>query len=356
VAGARGLDAFGVVLLVAAGLALIAMRRHPNLVLLAVYACVLVYDRMDYPRGAAYLPLIIAFFTTVTRGDRRVAYAILVLGYLLSALPAIGTSGLAGQLGLAAWFLVLAAAAELTRIWARARRAEAGRAAQERQAHLEQERRRAGEERLRIAQDLHDVLAHQLALITVQANAGLAMLHRSPDRTGASLKAIKDAGNTALAELHTVLDALRAPGTGAPRGPIPLLSSERDVADLLDGARAAGLRVDSRVLGEPRPLPGLVDQAGYRILQEALTNAVRHAGLGASATVEVGYRPDELHLRIEDDGAGTPPVAPAPTGGNGLAGMRERVGALHGTFAAGPGPGPGRGFAVDAVLPIGPVP
>jgi signal transduction histidine kinase len=348
-AATRSLDVWGVALLVVGGAALAARRRYPTSVLLVVYACVLTYDRLSYPRGAAYLPLIIAFFTAMTRGDRRVAYGVLALGYLLSALPSWRTASPAEQLGLLGWFLVLAAAAEITRVWSRARRAERERSLQAQRARLEQERRRAGEERLRIAQDLHDVLAHQLALITVQANAGLAMLLRAPDRTEASLKAIKSAGNTALAELHGVLDVLRTPQTGAPTRPTPMLSSDADMAALFDGARAAGLTVHARVDGVPRSLPGLVDQVGYRILQEALTNAVRHAGAGTTATVCVDYGSDALRLSVDDDGAGTPSGTPTPSGGNGLAGMRERVATVHGTLTA--GRKPGQGFRVEAVLP-----
>ena len=143
----------------------------------------------------------------------------------------------AARLALAAWLLVLAAAAEITRIRGRASRAEAERSAQAEEARLEHARRRAGEERLRIAQDLHDVLAHQLALITVQANAGLALLRsHQPDRAGESLTAIKDAGNSALGELRSALETLRAPGGAPSRAPVPLLSRAADITQLADGA------------------------------------------------------------------------------------------------------------------------
>jgi signal transduction histidine kinase len=159
---------------------------------------------------------------------------------VIAALPVFGRTSAAVQLGLAAWLLGLAAAAEITRILARFRRAEADERAHAQEARRELAARRAGEQRLRIAQDLHDVLAHQLALITVQANVGLAMLEREPGRASDALSAIKDAGNSALGELPTVLGMLRTPDGAAPRGPVPLLSRDADLAQLAEGTQAAG--------------------------------------------------------------------------------------------------------------------
>ena len=256
----------------------------------------------------------------------------------------------AARLALAAWLLVLAAAAEITRIRGRASRAEAERSAQAEEARLEHARRRAGEERLRIAQDLHDVLAHQLALITVQANAGLALLRsHQPDRAGESLTAIKDAGNSALGELRSALETLRAPGGAPSRAPVPLLSRAADITQLADGARAAGLSVDVRVTGRQRPLQAPTDRAAYRIVQEALTNAVQHAGPGTGVSVLVDYGETVLAVTVADDGRGSP-QAPSADGGNGLPGMRERARALGGALDC--GPQPGGGFRVAATLPL----
>ena len=273
-------------LLIAATCAALAWRRSlPTPVLLWTFAGVSFLGLTGYRVGPEYLPLIVAFFAAVRYGDRRIAYAVLVAGFLLTFVRPL-TQGRelispAARLALAAWLLVLAAAAEITRIRGRASRAEAERSAQAEEARLEHARRRAGEERLRIAQDLHDVLAHQLALITVQANAGLALLRsHQPDRAGESLTAIKDAGNSALGELRSALETLRAPGGAPSRAPVPLLSRAADITQLADGARAAGLSVDVRVTGRQRPLLASTDRAAYRIVQEALTNAVRHAGPG----------------------------------------------------------------------------
>lgn len=343
------LPVLGYVLAVLAGAALAWLRARSTTVLLVVFGVHLCASLTGLDYQPIYLPLIVAFFVTVVRGDRRVAYGVLVAGYAVAVGAPEMLTGTAPDgsfaFGLVAWFLVLAGAAEITRIQARARRAQAQEAARAGEALREQAARRAGEQRLRIAADLHDVLAHQLALITVQANAGLATLHREPDRTGDSLRAIKDAGNAALAELRSVLDALRT-DHDAPRRPIPLVSRESDLAGLLDGARAAGLTVHRELCGRPRPLPVAVDQTGYRIVQEALTNAVRHAGPGTTATLLVAYLPEALRVVLTDDGAGGAPAGPG--GGNGLPGMRARVTALGGTLHA---TADGTGFRVTAILP-----
>jgi signal transduction histidine kinase len=345
----------GYLLVFAAGAALAWRRAAPNAVLLWGFGCTMAFGALGYPSGPMYLALIIAFVTAVLHGDRRVAYAVLAAGYPISAYLVPGVTGerigsLTSQAALAGWLLLLAAIAELSRVAGQARRAEAERAVRAEEARLEQARRRAGEERLLMAQDLHDVLAHQLALITVQANAGLAMLHRQPERAGESLLAIKQAGNSALAGLRGVLDALRTDGT-APRRPIPLLSRAADLQALADGARAAGLTVlAGEAAGPGTPLPAAADAAAYRVVQEALTNAVRHAGPGSTVTVRVDRAGDMLTIAVTDDGRGTP--APASAGGGaGLPGMAERVRALGGILQA--GPRPGGGFAVTAQIPLG---
>jgi signal transduction histidine kinase len=310
------LGAAGYVFAVAAGAALAWWRQAPTVVLLVVFACHLGAAALGVEAGPMYLPLIIAFVLAIFRGDRRVAYAVLATGYTVAVVSSAPPT-VSFALALAAWFLLMASAAEITRITAQARRAQSA--------------RRAGEQRLRIAADLHDVLAHELALITVQANAGIAMLHRDPERTGDALQAIKSAGNSALAELRFVLESLRTDGH-APLRPTPVLSRDADVARLVDGADQAGLTVRSDTAGTPRQLPAPVDQTAYRIVQEALTNAVRHAGPGTTVTVLVGYRPHSLRVTVTDDGAGT--ACGSPGGGNGLPGMRERVTALGGTVSA----------------------
>lgn len=352
----QSLAAPGYLLIITTGVALAWRRLAPNTVLVVVFAAVTAYTAIGYPAGPIYSPLIVAFMFAIVHGDRRVGYAVLVAGYLIAAKPLFDHSGLGFELGLAAWLLVLAAGGEIARIRIRVRRAEAQEAALAATATREQTRRQAGEERLRIARDLHDVLAHHLALITVQANAGLVTLTRDVDRTEASLRAIKDSGNAALTELRSVLDLLRADqDDAAPRDPTPALSGGGDLDRLADGARAAGLTVRTELLGRPRSLPGPVDRAAFRIVQEALTNAVRHSGPGTAVLVRVRYGDGELGLFIDNDGRGdngrgdTGAHSRSPGGGNGLPGMRERATSLGGTLQA--GPTARGGFLVEAALP-----
>jgi signal transduction histidine kinase len=209
--------------------------------------------------------------------------------------------------------------------------------------------RRASEERLAIARDLHDVLAHSISVINVQANTALHLTDRQPERARDALTAIHGVSRQALAELGAVLGALRDPERdgGAPLVPAPGLARLGELTEL---ARSAGLAVDVVAEGPARDLPAGVDAAAYRIVQEALTNAVRHSG-GASARVLLRYRPDGVDIEVNDDGIGPGGGAPraAPGTGRGLAGMTERARALGGTVDA--GPRPAGGFRVLARLP-----
>jgi signal transduction histidine kinase len=229
-------------------------------------------------------------------------------------------------------------------------------------------RRRASEERLRIARELHDVLAHNISLINVQSGMALHLLDERPEQARPALEAINEASEVALGELRSVLDVLSRglgedgadgePGAWAPHAPA---AGVRDLDGLVRRTRAAGLDVDLAVEGEARPVPTEVDLAAFRIAQEALTNVVRHAGGGARATVRLVYAPAELVVQVDDDGNGVEsasgrrstdsdrPDGRSGRSGRGIAGMRERVHALGGTFAA--GPRPGRGFRVRARFP-----
>jgi signal transduction histidine kinase len=209
----------------------------------------------------------------------------------------------------------------------------------------EEARRRAGEERLRIARELHDVLAHNISLINVQAGVALHLMDEQPGQSRTALVAIKQASNDALGELRSVLDVLRQGDEAPPRAPASGLAQ---LDSLVAGAGATGLEVRTRVEGLPRPLPAGTDLTAFRIVQESLTNVTRHAG-PASATVLVRYGPDDLTVRVDDDGRG-PAAAAGPGNGNGIRGMRERVAALGGELTT--GPRPGGGFRVQARLPI----
>jgi signal transduction histidine kinase len=227
------------------------------------------------------------------------------------------------------------------------------RAAEARAARQLDARRRVSEERLRMARDLHDVIGHDISLISVQAGVGLDLWDSQPEQARAALAAIRTVAHDALGELRAMLAALREADEDAPLAPAPGLSR---LPELITLTRAAGLSVRNEVAGEPGPLPAAVDVAAYRIIQDSLTNVARHAGQ-ASATVRLSYEPGGLGIEVSDDGGPAGPgAAPSPrTGsgiaGSGIAGMRERAAAVGGRLDA--GPRPEGGFAVTARLPCG---
>lgn len=224
----------------------------------------------------------------------------------------------------------------------RVRREQLARARAERAAA---ERRRADEERLRIARELHDVLAHSISVINVQAGVGLALLDSDPEQARTALTTIKGASKEALGEVRQVLDTLRTPGD-APRSPAPGLDR---LPELTEQAKSVGLTVDITTEGAPAALSPGTDLAAFRIVQEALTNIVRHSGSRA-ARVLLHYAPGALEIRVDDDGPATSRPGEPAGGGNGLIGMRERAAALGGTIEA--GPRPDGGFRVRARIPL----
>jgi signal transduction histidine kinase len=333
-------------LLAAGGLALLARRRYP----VGVLAITLVTALWAGALGASmiWFAVIVAFFTAVLARKRAVAIASLVIGYIASVWPPwlIGQPGqatVAYALELAAGLAFLLIIAELIRI--RSQRAAA--LARGREAEL---RRRAGEERLRMARDLHDVVAHNISVINVQANTALHLMDRQPERARSALVTINDVSKQALVELRSILGVLRdvdASGADhAPRTPAPGLAR---LGDLVDSAAAAGLAVRVEEDGPRGALPADVDLTAYRIIQEALTNSARHSG-GTRATVHLGYDAQALRIEVDDDGRAGPSVAQANGSGHGITGMTERAAALGGTLEA--GPRPGGGFGVRAWLPL----
>ncbi|MFE7419392.1 sensor histidine kinase [Rhodococcus sp. NPDC057529] len=346
---ATPLDAAGFVLLVCGPLALLFRRRSPVTVLLVVLAVTVLYVGRSYGYGPVFLSLVVAFLGAATAGSRWHTYPALAVGYVLIvfAVPAVSaaeTPSLLALTGIAAWLLVLLAAAEIIRqrrgtLDARRQRAEAAH-----RSTLDEQRRRASEERLAIARELHDVLAHSLSLINVQASVALELWDSRPEQSQEALAAIKIASRDAIGDVHTLLTSLRG-GDGPPTAPTAGIV---DLDGVVERARAAGLAVTTVVEGTPRPLPAVVDVAAARIVQESLTNVARHSG-GSSADVTVTYSPESVRVRIDDDGRG-PDGAPSGGGGNGIPGMRERARALGGELTA--GSGPGGGFRVQATLPL----
>jgi len=202
-------------------------------------------------------------------------------------------------------------------------------------------------ERARIAHELHDVVAHHISMIAVQAEAARLTVPGMPPEGAKRLLGIGDTARAALTEMRRLLGVLREDGPGA-RSPQPGLDR---LDEIVEGVRATGLRVDVEVIGEPRALPAAVDLSAFRLLQEALTNATRHAD-ATRVGVRVGYGPDVLELDVVDDGAGGRPEPVA--GGHGLVAMRERVSMLDGTITA--GPGERGGWTVSVRLPTSDVP
>jgi signal transduction histidine kinase len=231
---------------------------------------------------------------------------------------------------------------------------------EQRAADLERERdQRAAlavaAERARISRELHDVVAHGVTVMVVQAQGAEAALRNHPDRTAAALGNVIDTGRATLAEMRRLLSLARGERHGDPQlTPQPGVGT---LSALIDQVRGAGTSVQLRVEGDPVPLPAAVDLSVYRIVQEALTNIRKHAGDGARATVRLAFQPAEVEIDVTDDGHGPPatiPATAAAANGNGLRGIAERVEALGGAVAS--GPRAGGGFGIHARLPLAAAP
>jgi signal transduction histidine kinase len=342
--GRRDLDALAFALLVLGPVALAWRRRWPVPVLAVNLAATEAYYLLGYEWGPAFLSLAVAFWTILTAGRRLSAWIVAAVGYVsyfgLAFLVGWGPPPTVAQaVGVAAWLLLVLVAAEV----GRARREQVAEAVRTRQ---EEARRRASEERLRIARELHDVVAHSISLINVQASTALHLIDERPGQARTALTAIKRASKEALGELRSVVDILRqSDEEPPPRTPAAGLAR---LDDLVSRVRAAGLEVLTKVEGDQRPLPAPVDLAAFRIVQEALTNVHRHAG-AATATVHVTYGERDLTVQVDDDGRGASSGGTSG-GGAGIPGMRERVATLGGELEA--GPRGGGGFRVLARLPL----
>lgn len=339
----RAFDVWGALLLVVAGVALAVRRRYPVAVLLTVFGATFAYVALDYTDGPIWLALIVAYLAAILAGHRLVTAIVAVIGYAVPPwLDYFLRDGHAptplALAALAAWLLVLFGVGEAIRT----RRERATEAIRMREGEA---KRRASEERLRIAQELHDALGHHLSLINVQAGVALHVNEELPTEVRGALSAIKQASKEGLTELRSVLEILRQDDERAPRSPMSTLDR---VEDLIGQARAAGLDVELTTEGTTRSLPFGVDVAAFRILQEALTNVARHAGR-AHANVRIEYREHDLVVQVDDDGRGAV-EANGDGGGKGIVGMRERASALGGQLDA--GPRPDGGYRVRARLPL----
>ncbi|MFE6282351.1 sensor histidine kinase [Streptomyces sp. NPDC057877] len=231
---------------------------------------------------------------------------------------------------------------------------------EERAARLEREREAQSKvavaaERARIARELHDVVAHNVSVMVVQADGAAYVLDAAPDQAKKALETISSTGRQALAEMRRLLGVLRT-GEHQESGEYVPQPDVEQIEDLVEQCRGSGLPVDFKIEGTPRPLPSGVELTAYRIVQEALTNTRKHGGPNAGASVRLVYFDDGLGLLVEDDGKGAPHELYEEGGedgrGHGLIGMRERVGMVGGTLDA--GPRPGGGFRISALLPLKP--
>jgi signal transduction histidine kinase len=326
-------------LLLAASAAVAFRRRHPLAVLAVTATATAVWLATRHPYGPVFLPLCVAVYTAAASAHRRRFPALVAwVGGLLVALVALGMAdggqGLGDRVADQLPQLLLAFVVLLgVPLWV-------GRAAGvRRERGVEEGRRRADEERLRVARELHDVVSHSIAMINFRAGVALHVIDRRPEEAKAALEAIRQGSTGAMQELRAALGVLRDPG-GSPRAPGPGLAQ---LGELVAGVAGAGRAVEVVVEGDPAELPPAADLAAYRVVQESLTNVVRHAG-PAAATVRVAYQPGRVVVEVSDDGPG-----PAAGPGSGITGMRERVAAAGGELDA--GPRPGGGFNVTARLP-----
>ena len=327
---------------------LILLRRRRPLGVLAAATLLAVVATVWADRPEAFVvTTAVAAYTVATRTNRHTAWVAGIASALIvyAAVASQSDEGWLGpSIGVAAWIGMATAVGDATRsrrayvaaVEERARRAE--------RTRDEEARRRVAEERVRIARDLHDVVAHHIAVINVHAGLAEHTLHTQPAKAEESLEHVRQAARTVLEELATILAVLRQNGDPeAPTDPVRGLSR---LGELLESVAAAGLRVEHRQLGEARALPAATDQAAYRIVQEALTNAAKHGAAGV-ARLRVEYGPDAVVIDVANPS--TPHPKRPDTTGHGLTGMRERATAVGGKLTAGD-EGPGR-FHVHAVLP-----
>jgi signal transduction histidine kinase len=326
---------------VACFLPLMVRRRHPGVALVGTSTLAGLYLAMPWPPAIVVLAPMIALFTVAERyGGHRVIPIGIVLGAILMGVSAMTVSVSYTVAQVVAILALLGLAAALGH-GARTRRELFEEVRRKRQ---EESKRRIDEERLRIARDVHDIMAHSLTLMTLQADAGLTAV-ADQARATAAFTVIGDTGRATLRDLRSMLAVLAGDeGENSPRQPVADLGR---LAELMHSVRETGLDVALSTTGDLQAVPSAVSVSAYRIVQEALTNVVRHSG-AKHANVTVAADQNELTLQVVDDGSAGA-SAPETSGGRGLLGMRERVEALGGRITT--APEPGGGFAVRASIP-----
>ncbi|MEN3536397.1 sensor histidine kinase [Microbispora sp. ZYX-F-249] len=338
----RSLDPLGLTLIVVSCLVLAWRRGAPVPVGVVAVGCAVAYYGARYPGIFAAGPALIAIYTAAALGRRRLAIGLATALASGVAIPVAlaGTDPEPGGVSLlSGWLVAMVVLGEVVKNRRAYLEEVEQRAIQAELTREEAALRRAGEERLWIAQELHDTLTHTISVINVQTSVALQTLERDPALARRALLAVKESGKEAMHELRGTLGVLRHADPDGSEVGLARLSR------LVDRAEAAGLPVRTLTIGTRREVPAEVDRAAYRIVQEAFTNVLRHAG-AASVTVTIEYAAEMIRLSIQDDGETTTGTA---ENGMGLIGMRERAVALGGSLTA--GPRSGGGFAVRAELP-----
>jgi len=348
-------------ILTAMGLVLYPRRRYPAAVLGAVAAGVVALIALGASLGGSFLAVLCACYSAAVYGSRRLvielvagAVAVIVLigipesfGFGRGVLRAIPVPTILAAAGAVLFGLVIRSqfSARTAQLAVMAERAEWA------TAQREQEARRATlAERLRIARELHDIVAHHVSVVVIQAQGAQRVADRDPDRARQAMADVERTARTALEEMRRMLGLLRSPDDAEDSGSLDVAHGAADIAALADRMTGSGVAVTVRTTGEPFGVPEDVGLALYRIAQEALTNVLKHAG-PAHAEVHLHYG-EQLEITVADDGRGAAAVltgAAPPGAGRGITGMRERVAMLGGSITA--GPQPGGGFRVRAVIP-----
>jgi signal transduction histidine kinase len=361
----RGTDSLALIIPVSLLLCLVIglRRRMPEKMLLLATGLGVAQVALNVETTVADFAMLVIVYTVAATGARWASRVALGAGLCAAPVaqlrwPNEHTSAL-GNLAIVVFQTVPFALAWVLGDSIRTRRAYFAQL-EERAARLEKEREAQAKvavaaERARIARELHDVVAHNVSVMVVQADGAAYVLDAAPDQAKKALETISSTGRQALAEMRRLLGVLRT-GEHKEVGEYVPQPDVEQIDELIEQCRTSGLPVDFKVEGTPRPLPSGVELTAYRIVQEALTNTRKHGGPNAGASVRLVYFDDGLGLLVEDDGKGAPHELYEEGGfdgqGHGLIGMRERVGMVGGTLDA--GPRPGGGFRISALLPLKP--
>lgn len=350
---------------VALGLAtvLTLRRRHPRGMLLLAIGVGLLQLLVDVRLNPLTFAMMVIIYTNATRNVRWASRLSLAMAAVAPSIAQLRwppeTHGTAEMVFGTVFLTVTVLMSWVLGDSLRTRRAYYAQL-EERAARLEREREARARvavaaERARIARELHDVVAHNVSVMVVQADGAAYVLDTAPEQSRSALETIAVTGRQALAEMRRLLGVLRTEvGEPAQSGEYVPQPGVEQLSELVEQVRSSGLAVDFRIEGTPRPLPSSVELTAYRIVQEALTNTRKHGGPGASARVRLSYTREELALLVEDDGGSARGELYEQGGadgqGHGLIGMRERIGMVGGRLDV--GPRPGGGFRISAVLPM----